>query len=490
MIRRKAATTAPRRPPPVVRRHRQPGLTSVVGLAGNPVKQKRPAGDRLAVVIGVRQAHEQAPPVVDERDQPRHVLAAFQVARGEAAPAPLVLQLVEGVLRVRPIPVELGNRSDLQIQRRRQNRELPDPRARLRVGPEQIALAVIAPRQRHRPRQATAQHNHATRPAPALQAKLGLDPRPALSRVLPLITRHQALGKPARSLRQAQLEQIVETRPLARRHVALAAPILVAPDKARPVLPPEALKQGPQRGRRALRAMTVARRNINVQHKARARHQERMVGVRGTARLLRVVAHNRPLLVAVERLDRRVAVENPRLAQQRPHRVVEMAVQPRCAVLRLDPLQAAPNRILARHLAHAQQRRIDPVAAQRRDVRIAPLPRESRQKHRSQDVPLRRRVRARVVQRAVRHQRVEAAADFQVFGEERQVTQRRRRRIRIPFDVDRAAEGVHLHGLSGDLPHSAGTITRRVTLSGLSRFAHPPSLQGFSAISPSPNCRI
>ena len=66
------------------------------------------------------------------------------------------------------------------------------------------------------------------------------------------------------------------------------------------------------------------------------------------------------------------------------------------------------------------------------------------------------------------------------------MTQRRRRRIRIPFDMNRAAEGVELHGLSGDLPRSAGTITRWVSLSGLSRFVHP-SLQGFSAINPSHN---
>ena len=215
-----------------------------------------------------------------------------------------------------------------------------------------------------------------------------------------------------------------------------------------------------------------------------------MVGVRGTARLLRVVAHHSPLLVAVERLDRGVAIQDPRLAQQGPHRVVEMAVQPRRAFVRRDPLQGAPNRILARHLAHAQQRRIDPVAAQRRDVRVAPLACKDRQHRRPQDVPLRRRVRARVMQRAVRHQRVKAAADLQVFGEERQVTQGRRRCIRVPFDVDRAAEGVHLHGLSGDLPHSAGTVTRRVSLKGLSRIAHTPRLQGFSSISPQTNCGI
>ena len=144
-----------RTPPPVARRHRQPRLTGMVGLAANPVKKKRPAGARLAVVIGIGQAHEQTPPIVDQRDQSRHVLAALQVPRGEAAHAPLVLQLVEAVLRVRPVPVELGDRANLKIKRRRQNRELPDPRARLRVGPERIALAVIAARQRRRPRQET-----------------------------------------------------------------------------------------------------------------------------------------------------------------------------------------------------------------------------------------------------------------------------------------------------------------------------------------------
>ncbi len=47
-----------RTPPPVARRHRELGLTSMVGLAANPVQKKRPAGDRLAVVIGIGQAYE------------------------------------------------------------------------------------------------------------------------------------------------------------------------------------------------------------------------------------------------------------------------------------------------------------------------------------------------------------------------------------------------------------------------------------------------
>ncbi len=40
--------------------------------------------------------------------------------------------------------------------------------------------------------------------------------------------------------------------------------------------------------------------------------------------------------------------------------------------------------------------------------------------------------------------------------------------------MDRAAEGVHPHGLSGELPRGAGFVTRRVSLKGLSRIAHYP----------------
>ena len=71
-------------------RHRQPGLTAVAGLTGNVVQQQRPAGDGLAVVIGLGQTDEQAPPVIDRGDQPGHVPETLQVTRGEAAPAPLV----------------------------------------------------------------------------------------------------------------------------------------------------------------------------------------------------------------------------------------------------------------------------------------------------------------------------------------------------------------------------------------------------------------
>ena len=53
----------------------------------------------------------------DQRAGPGHGLAAVDVLRGEAAQAPLVLQLVEGVLRIGAVPVELPD--GLQLGRPR-----------------------------------------------------------------------------------------------------------------------------------------------------------------------------------------------------------------------------------------------------------------------------------------------------------------------------------------------------------------------------------
>ena len=43
-------------PAPMMRGHRQPGLAGMPGLTSNPVQEQRPAGDRLAVVVGIGEA--------------------------------------------------------------------------------------------------------------------------------------------------------------------------------------------------------------------------------------------------------------------------------------------------------------------------------------------------------------------------------------------------------------------------------------------------
>ena len=293
-------------------------------------------------------------------------------------------------------------------------------------------------------------------PAPSLQAQCRLPAPPALAGILPVAGAHRLLQETAHPARQAQLEQVVHPLLLAAAHVALVAPVLVAAHQRRPALRRQPVETIPQMRLGMLGAVAVAGFRRNVQDQTYATHHEAVVGVRGPSGLQRIVADHGTLLAAVKRLDRRIDVENPRLGQQRPHRLVEVAGEPARPRLGLDLVQPAPHRVLAHHSRHAQQRRVDRVAAQRRDVRIAPVSGQDRQNRRAQHIALRRRIRARVDQRAVRHQGIEPAAQLQVFSKEGQVSERRYRGIRVPFHLDRTGIGIDHHRAKGGIPLNAG----------------------------------
>jgi hypothetical protein len=75
------------------------------GLPAYSVQQQRPTSDRLGVLARIGQSHEQRPPILDQRDDPSHQPAARQIASGEAAPAPVVLQFIEIVLGIRAVAI-------------------------------------------------------------------------------------------------------------------------------------------------------------------------------------------------------------------------------------------------------------------------------------------------------------------------------------------------------------------------------------------------
>src|SRR5207245_3736108 len=89
-------------------------------------EQQSPTGYRLTMMLRIGEAHKHAPPVVDQRHTARQQPAAFEIMRGEAAPTPLVLQLVERVLAVCPIAVQLTERQDLAAERGHQRGVFPD----------------------------------------------------------------------------------------------------------------------------------------------------------------------------------------------------------------------------------------------------------------------------------------------------------------------------------------------------------------------------
>ena len=79
--------------------------------------RKRPAGDRLQMLPRLGHAHEQVPPIVDQRHVSCGQLAACQILRREPAPPPLVLQFVECILAICAIAIERALRHYLVIER-------------------------------------------------------------------------------------------------------------------------------------------------------------------------------------------------------------------------------------------------------------------------------------------------------------------------------------------------------------------------------------
>ena len=96
-------------------------------------------------------------------------------------------------------------------------------------------------------------------------------------------------------------------------------------------------------------------------HRDRQRHaqladQAGAVGMPRSPRFVRVVAERRSRLMAAERLDRPVHLQDSRLAARQPfHAVSQMPLQPRQSRRLVDRLQRPPYRVLAHHRSRPQQ---------------------------------------------------------------------------------------------------------------------------------------
>lgn len=144
------------------------------------VQQQWPAGDGFQMPVGLGQSRENVPPVVNKRDEPRAEAAPRQIVRGEPAPAPLVLQLVENILVVAAIPVQLAETFDRRLQRRRQNLVFVKLAARGDVGETQLLLTMLVLRRCRQP-SVTGRRSTITRrcrPQPSSRTSLSLAPSP------------------------------------------------------------------------------------------------------------------------------------------------------------------------------------------------------------------------------------------------------------------------------------------------------------------------
>ena len=317
--------------------------------------------------------------------------------------------------------------------------------------------------------------------APPHQPQARLLALPAVAGVEPARLNHRPLDQSLSVPRQPQLEEVGQSLPFRPAHVRLGAPVAVAAQQARPSLTADPRQQRPQPRRRMLRRMLVAGLDLDLQDQPQLGDHIAVVGVRRPARLVRIVADHRALLPSVERLDRGIDIEDPRLTQERPEGVVEMPLQPVHPGRLVDPRQRPAHRILAHHPTHPQQRRVHRVAAQRGDMRVALMPGQNRQQQSAQDVALGSRVRAGQRQRTVPNPGIEQAAELEELDEERQLPERRRRRTRVPLDVHPAAEGIGTQTNRFRQNFYRRLLTRRVSRESFDRLRHASRYQSDSS---------
>ena len=98
--------------------------------------------------------------------------------------------------------------------------------------------------------------------------------------------------------------------------------------------------------------------------------------------------------------------------------------------------------ILTDDLAHPQERWVDRIAANRRNVGVAFMARQDRKKYRPENIALVRRVRTAVSQRTALDPWIEQLGRLEEIDEKSQLPHRSDGRLGIPFYMDATAEGV------------------------------------------------
>ena len=268
---------------------------------------------------------EDVPAVGDERAQNRRDGRALHVLRDEAAPAPLVLHLVEDVLAVAALAVKLRRRARIVVEVCDERVPFVALRVHVVVGGDKFkpgedcfkpAVGRVLPSARLL-LDWTPHQEDTPLPAPAAEQKARVYALPSIPCVLPgrrvpEIQVEQVLHEPC----APDLEEVGDAVRLAAGDYGLVPESDVAPGELRPQAPGKPLEEPVEHVRRVDARRLVARVDDNAEDKPQLRDAKRVVAVRRPARFLRVVAELRAFLVPVERLHRRVQAEDVVLVEQ------------------------------------------------------------------------------------------------------------------------------------------------------------------------------
>ena len=139
-----------------------------------------------------------------------------------------------------------------------------------------------------------------------------------------------------------------------------------------------------------------------------------------------------------------------------------MMLQPAHPRVLIERPQRPAHRVLRDDRPHPQEPRTDCVSAQRRDVRIAPVPRQHRQEQRPQHVADLRSVRTRITQRTTVDPAPVQPREIQKFRKVRHLPERCGRLTPVPAHLHRPAERLHPQRRQR-LLHRSSTALSRLT---------------------------
>lgn len=426
-----------------------------------------PRGDRLAVSGRIRQSAEHVPPVGDDGDQPRHGPAGLELVRGEAGPAPLVLELVEVVLAVAPVAVELrqGHRIHLLVIR---DEDAVVPFAAPDVLHE-VELRLLHDRRSRRDESGrllrdlrlpagfprldgldrllggTPYEQHTPSPMPPVELDPLLQRLPARTALLPSLAAGQDPEQLLDVPRPLDLEEIENTPRLRLAHGRVVAVADVAAQERRQQVRRKRVDESPEPLHAATAKVLLAGPDVHAERDAGPADEERVVVMARPSGLDRVVAELRALLVPVDRLDRVVDVDDVPVHEQG---LVHLALVPRkpgVELLLVRPPERPPDRRVRDDLAQSEQLPRGLVVADRLDVDVPCLPEQDREDGRADDVAFRAGVVALVVDREVLAKPVEETC---LLKERREVDEPSDRRDALsgrPVNLETASERGHVH---------------------------------------------
>ena len=247
-----------------------------------------------------------------------------------------------------------------------------------------------------------------------------------------------------------ELEQVLDAVALAILHDIVHAEDDVAPGEPEPEGGWKGAEEMPEHSHRMHARGLVAGVHYDSKDEPQLRNAHRVVAVGRPPGLVRIVAGDGALLAPVERLHRRVEVEDVGLVEKR-RQVADVRTprpfQGRARIILGHFPDGAPGRVAGNELLHPVYRGQDGIVVEDVEVPVPGMPLQDAAEKRGEHAADRGRVVAGVAERAAFHKLVEGSAGLHKMTEEGVVAARCHQRRIVPPALEDPAGGVDPQGI-------------------------------------------